>query len=91
MANGALYVMTVGTSMMPVLFVNSLALRWLQLLTDWLSMVLALVQFTTIKWPALGLRQGFLSAPTMALEFMTAVMVKMQEWLVMVSQCMSLV
>ena len=89
MVHGALCVMTVGTSMMPMWFVGSLVTAVPHLHVEKPTLVKAVVQSTMMKWPALGPSRVCLTVTIMVLEFMTAVIVKMQEWCALAQQVSS--
>ena len=90
MANGAQCVMMHGTSMMPVLSADRLALTSLFLHLGSPSLELALVPFTMTMWNVMVLRKDLQIVPIMALEVTTAFILKMQELFVAVSRSMSL-
>ena len=84
MVYGALYVMIVGMSLMPVWCVDSLVTAEPHLRQDKLPLVKAVVQFTLMMWPAMEMSHASLTVHTEVLEFTTVIMMKMQE------QCVTL-
>lgn len=86
MVLGALCVMTVGASTMPMWCVDSLVTVKLHLHEPTLFLVKAVVQSTMTMWPALGVRPAWPTAPIVALDYTTVVTMKMQEWCVPLPQ-----
>ena len=80
MDNGALCVMTFGTSMMPTWCADNLVTVEPHLLLQKLPLVKALVQSTMTMCSALGVRYAWLTAPIMVLGLGTVFTLKMQEW-----------